>query len=383
MIDRDAIDSSQEHIVFVVNNYLPSVGGVEHHVSHLAYWLEKLGSRASVISIDNVLPSGVENGIPVLRIKGTPAIGGVLAFPWFGASRRIRKHLRESGATLISVHTRFFPMSYIGVLAARRLGIPSLLTEHGSDSVRGVNPLVSLASKLVDRTLGQSTIKKATKVLGISEGSVQFINKLAKVRASVFHNAIDVDQFIPQRSSPERCLPKLVFVGRLVPGKGWQKALEVAEQLADKIPDIQLHIIGDGPDRENLELQIANSPRLSQVSHVHGYLQAHEISKILQFGLLLNPTNLAEGFQTTLLEAIASNAKIISTPVFAAIHLASIGADIKIIAEDSADHWAKAAEASLTTPLMTPDAEMIKSFDWSLRSAEYLSIVESLLQRRD
>jgi glycosyltransferase involved in cell wall biosynthesis len=151
--------------------------------------------------------------------------------------------LADTSVTAISTHTRFFPMSLIGVRLAKKLGVPGIHTEHGSAAVKGVSPVVALASNLVDRTMGRLVLRGATRVLCISEGAREFVRDLAGVNGEVFHNAIDTAAFSGAGAdSPER-RTRLVYVGRIVPGKGWDLALATAEQFASDHPEMELHIV--------------------------------------------------------------------------------------------------------------------------------------------
>jgi hypothetical protein len=72
------VPDSAQHIAFVVNNYLPSVGGVEFHVAALANQLASSGARVTVFCLDNDTPSELEANPRIVRFKCSPAVGGVL-----------------------------------------------------------------------------------------------------------------------------------------------------------------------------------------------------------------------------------------------------------------------------------------------------------------
>jgi len=264
-------------------------------------------------------------------------------------------------------------MSFVGVRVGRRLKLPVIHTEHGSDYVRGVSPFVGLASKLVDRTLGRYVLKNATTVLAISESAQDFVHRLSGRTATVFHNAIDVHAFA--RSESAVPAKKLVFLGRIVPGKGWERALAVAKDVLASHPGASMHFIGDGAERASLEAAVSQLSFRGRI-HVHGYLRAPEIREVLSDSILLNPTTLAEGFQTTLLEAITAGAAIVSTPVTAAVHLAEQTPAVVVVNEDSDAPWIDATQRFLAEGWPAAPAEFISSFDWSTRGREYVAVLE-------
>ena len=125
-----------QHIAFVVNNYPPRVGGVEKHVGALAAHLVALGHRVTVFTVSDEPGVSVEGGVRVHRLPRRFPVADVIAFPPLGTTRRLASALREQGVTVVSTHTRFFPLTWVGIRAARRAGVPTIHTEHGSDYVR-------------------------------------------------------------------------------------------------------------------------------------------------------------------------------------------------------------------------------------------------------
>ncbi|GAA5229557.1 glycosyltransferase family 4 protein [Arthrobacter cryoconiti] len=365
---------TNHHVAIVINNYPPKVGGLEQHVSMLASTLAKAGTQVTVIALDND-HLGFEDGlVKVHRLRATRTVAGVLSAPLLGTTRQVYELLASQGVTLISTHTRFFPMSFVGIRLGKLLGVPVIHTEHGSDFVRGVSPLVSMASKIVDKTMGRYILRRASAVLAISDGARTFVRRLSGVESQVFHNAIDVAAFQPLAPRTQT-RQRLVFLGRLVPGKGWELALHVAEVLALEYPELEIHFIGDGAERQRLEDQLRTS-RVSAHGTVHGYLGSEEIRDLLTDSILLNPTTLSEGFQTTMLEAIVGRAAVVSTPVSAACYLAELGANVKVVPADEPAHWVQATRDLLAVGWQQPAPEIFKNFDWEGRAEEYLKVAD-------
>lgn len=369
-------DSPAAHVAFVINNYPPKAGGVEFHVAALAGALTRSGVKVTVFTLDRHPGETTEAGVQVIRIRSTKMIANVLSFPYPGTRKLIQKRIQESGVDVISVHTRFFPMTYLGVRVAQALKIPAVLTEHGSDHVRGVSPAIGLASRVVDFTLGRYALRKSSQVLAISEASQSFVWKLAKVPSQVFRNAIDVRRFADKNTAPPS-IKRIVFLGRLVPGKGWKRVLDVAEYLDSQGYDFKVDFIGDGPDYQALESAVSASDVSSRVT-LHGRLSLDEIATCLQGGVLLNPTELAEGFQTTLLEAIACQAAVVSTPVAAARYLKGLGAPIDIVDPEDTAGWNERTRDLLEMQDFGSSVELLSQFDWEVRGREYTDIVNAV-----
>ncbi|WP_158253059.1 glycosyltransferase family 4 protein [Cryobacterium sp. Y62] len=365
----------QQHILFVVNSFPPRVGGIERHIADLADELVRQGHRATVVTLAEVSGVTTENGITVHRLRRHFPVASVMSFPALGTARRLRQQFAHAGVTAISTHTRFFPMSWVGVAAGRRLGVPVLHTEHGSDFVRGVSPLIGLASRVVDVTVGRQTMRKATSVLGVSEQVIAFVKRLSGVAGTVFYNAINLDGW-ERPDDLHVALRRFVFVGRLVPGKGWDSLLSAAALLAadETVQPFTVEILGDGPDMASLRAQIEQAGLRSCV-RAHGYVSGETVRTYLRDSVLVNPTTLAEGFQTTLLEALAGTCQIVTYNVPGAAQLASEGAPLFIVTEQNPNALATAMRAALDTPKPSYPFEQLKQWSWPQRVQQYLALV--------
>jgi len=369
------ITSEQEHILFLVNSYPPRVGGIERHIADLANEVVRQGHRVSVVTLADWPGTATENNIEVHRLQRHFPIASVMSFPSFGTARRLIRQFRHSGITAVSTHTRFFPMSWMGLRVARGLGVPVLHTEHGSDFVRGVSPLVGFASRAVDVTLGRRTLRGATSVLGVSEQVVAFVLRLAGVKANLFYNAITLEGWDSKdvAPSPHR---RFVFVGRLVPGKGWDRLCAATTLLVNN-PNIEpftVDILGDGPDMPAL-LEEIESRDLNDIVRAHGYVDAESVRTFLHDAVLVNPTTLAEGFQTTLLEALAGGCQIVTFDVPGAAKLAAEGAPIRIVDGRTPEELAEAMESSLRNPAERYPFSLLGEWSWPKRATQYLGLI--------
>jgi glycosyltransferase involved in cell wall biosynthesis len=368
------VTKSRHHIAFLVNNYLPKVGGVERHVGALAAELVHHGHRVTVVALDDEAGDVTENGVRVIRLRRWLRVGDVFSLPVPGATRRISSLLAAEGITVVSTHTRFFPMSFVGIRVARRVAAPVVHTEHGSGFVQGVSALVGAASRLVDRTMGRWVLRRATIVLGVSEGVVAFVERLAKVRAQVFYNAIDL---APWRAAARHRPDRFVFIGRLVEGKGWEVLLEAVRLLRAEggAPECSVELFGDGPQRDRLEAAIAADPVLARSVHARGHAQPPVLAESLARGILVNPTTLSEGFQTSLIEALAAGSQIVSYDVPGVRMLLDDGAPIRIIDDRTPAGLALAMRRAFEDPLTPYRADRLERWGWPRRAEEYLEII--------
>lgn len=370
-VGREASD--ELHIAFVVNNYPPRTGGLEKHVSSLARALVERGVRVTVVCL-GVTPGWREDdGVRVLTLPEHVRIADVLGFPGFGTRRKLTKLLQDIGANVVSVHTRFFSMTWVGGRAAKRAGLPLVHTEHGSGFVAGGSLLIRVASRVVDLTLGRGALRRADQVLGVSQEVVDFVEKLAGVRAHVFHNAIDaVPRPLPAHDDrPEH----LVFVGRMVSGKGWDVVLDVVAGLraSKHAPRVQATLLGDGPEFAAMRAQIA-SRGLESVVHAPGRVSADVVRDTLRGSTLVNPTVLSEGFQTTLLEAIAEEGRVVTYPVAGAHDLRAQGAPVVVTEARDPEELQNAVADVIANPPPLAAPGLIDQWTWTSRVEQFIEV---------
>ena len=115
-------------IAFIVNSYPPRLGGLESHIYHLSVSLAQLGHEVYVLTISDKPGHRQEEGVDIRTDRRHFPIADIISFPALGATRAIARFLREHRIDVVSVHTRFFPMSFVGVRAAHQAGIPVIHT---------------------------------------------------------------------------------------------------------------------------------------------------------------------------------------------------------------------------------------------------------------
>lgn len=341
----------------------------------LARELARSGHEPYVVTLEPTRATRSENGIQVISLRERFRVANILGFPSLGTRRALSRFLRAEGIEVVSVHTRFFPMSYLGVRAARSVKLPVIHTEHGSDHVVSNSPIISLASRLVDLTLGRWVLRHADEVLGVSESAVAFVKRLANIDARVFYNAISAPEFEPTHW-PNR-IESLVFVGRLVPGKGWEAFLDCISELRRRRVSVSGSMIGDGPDIEEAREKVRQLG-LDSIVTVHGRLPQSAVRAALRGATLINPTVLAEGFQTTLLEAIAEGGRVITYPVPGATTLRDQGAPVLITDAKDTAALIQVVAARSKHAWRPASAGLIKDWTWPVRAVSYAEICAAL-----
>ncbi len=147
-----------------------------------------------------------------------------------------------NGVTHVSVHTRFFPATWLGLSVARDIGLPTVLTEHGGGPVETGSPPSGSPLERWTHPRGGGHSGRLIAFSAVSSRSADFVAHLSGRPATVVGNGIDVDWWQGGDRAADRA--RLVFVGRLVPEKGWAEFLEVLSACPPQFDGV---IAGSGP----------------------------------------------------------------------------------------------------------------------------------------
>ncbi|WP_172192241.1 glycosyltransferase family 4 protein [Actinomyces faecalis] len=364
-------------IAFVSNTYPPRSGGLELHIHNLAQGLAELGHTVHVLTIspDGAPTSRRDGGVRVLTGGAHLPIAEVISFPSLGTTHHIADYLAREGIEVVSTHTRFFPMSLVGLRAARRAGIPVIHTEHGSGFVASSSPVIAAGARSVDLTWGRYVLRHADRVLAVSPQAADFVTRLSGVEAEVFYNAITPPAGTGRHSDRPT---HLVFVGRVVDGKGWDTFLQSVAALRRSGLEVDGELLGDGADLALARRQAAELG-LGSVVDIPGRVPAAQVRKRLDGATLVNPTVLSEGFQTTILEAIAEGGRVVTFEVPGAQLLREAGAPVAICPERTGESLTSTLRELLVSPPKPAAPELITPWTWPVRARQYSQIVHDVL----
>lgn len=130
-------------------------------------------------------------------------------------------------------------------------------------------------------------------------------------RVRVIHNALEIERPRTQITDlPPFDGHTIVTVGRLVPWKGVDRLLAVVAQL----PNLRLVILGDGPQRRELENLAANR-QLNGRALFMGRVPQAQVGAYLQAADLFVLNSTYEGLPHIVLEAMAAGTPVIATDV--------------------------------------------------------------------
>jgi glycosyltransferase involved in cell wall biosynthesis len=205
----------------------------------------------------------------------------------------------------------------------------------------------------------------------------------------VVHVGIPLAQFTrrePRRRRDE--LPRLLFVGRLVPQKGQAVLLEAVAALRQRGREVELLLAGDGPMRQALEEQAAT---LGIAEHVRflGAVGQEEIPGLYEAASIFCLPSFAEGLPTVLMEALAMELPVISTRINGAPELVNDNVTGLLVTPGRPDELAAAVERLLDDPLLGARlaregrAVVGREFDVQTCARQLQELLGSALQRSE
>lgn len=146
-------------------------------------------------------------------------------------------------------------IGFIGLIFKKRFKIPYHVWVYGGEIIKFgkkkfLLKLLELILKNADRIITNSSY---TNSVFLDFGMER--EKLIKVNPAVdiewFKPGLDINDLIKQYNLEDRKV--IMTVGRLVPRKGNDMVIRALRKVKEKIPDIVYLIVGEGPNKENLE----------------------------------------------------------------------------------------------------------------------------------
>lgn len=201
------------------------------------------------------------------------------------------------------VHTRNWG-GLDGVLAARLAGISAIV--HGEHGWGVIDPMGLKMKRVLIRRFVSVMIKEYTCV---SKQMVQWLRNDIRVKKTVtqIYNGVDFERYSPSKPTATNSGVIIGVVGRLDPIKDHPTLFKAFQVVRKKISDVELLVIGDGPEREKLE-KIAGKG----ITFLGNRRDVPELMKSMDVFVL---PSLNEGISNTILEAMATAVPVIATNV--------------------------------------------------------------------
>ncbi|MGY2075550.1 glycosyltransferase family 4 protein [Blastococcus sp. SYSU DS0828] len=243
-------------IAIVTESFLPQVNGVTNSVVRVCEQLRRGGQQALVVAPG---PGPTEwAGFPVVRtpscsVPGYRGFRVALPFPAMAATFRA---FRPDVVHLASPAV----LGAQGASAAVQLGIPSIAVYQTDLAAYAGRYRLGVAEPAVWRRLAR-VHASASRTLAPSRAAVRQLEEHGVPRVARWARGVDLERFAPSRRDPElhrAWAPE----GELVVGYVGRLAHEKEVGLLDALqglPGIRLVVVGDGPQRRQLERRLGRA----------------------------------------------------------------------------------------------------------------------------
>jgi teichuronic acid biosynthesis glycosyltransferase TuaC len=280
-------------------------------------WFPSRSTRFGDWAVNAMAPGqetrhGIEIEHP--RYPVIPKIGMSLA-PWLlyrAMVPRIEAMLRE-GHRFDAIDAHYiYPDGVAATWLGRRFGLPVVMTARGTD--------VNLIPKFrTPRRLIQGAIRDAAALIAVSAALKEVLVELGAPddKVTVLRNGVETDLFRPpaDREAARGALglkrPTLISVGGLIERKGHHRTIEAMRQL----PEFELIIAGEGPERERLSALITQHALSERVRLLGSYPHT-------QLPLLYGAADASvlassrEGWANVLLESMACGTPVVASNIW-------------------------------------------------------------------
>jgi glycosyltransferase involved in cell wall biosynthesis len=344
-------------VAMVSARALPLMGGIETHVHEVCTRLGAAGVDVTVLTTDRSGELPVEEELPGYRLRrwrAHPRSGDYYLSPG------LARHLRTEDYDIVhvqGVHTLVAPAA---LAAARRAGIPSVLTFHTGGHSSALRELLRplqwrLLAPLLRSTAALVAVcdyerRTFAAVLGDTEGTIRVIR--------------NGSQPLPIDRSAERPegSPLLVSVGRLERYKGHHRILRALPAILAQAPNARLVLVGSGPYEQPLR---ALASQLGVAEHVcicsFGPERRAAMGKLVADADLLCLLSEYEAHPVAVMEALGTGTKALVADTSGLSELGRAGLATTIPLKAPAAQVAATALAVARAPRTPPPA--IPSWD--------------------
>jgi glycosyltransferase involved in cell wall biosynthesis len=313
------------NIISVHNRYLMA-GGEDQVFESEARLLRERGHNVTQVEEQNAYPDSVATKIGM-------AVECVWSRKWH---REFRERLQRERPDVVHIHNLFPRISPSIYYACRREGVPVVQTLHNYRLLCAGAELYR-DGKVCEECLDHGVMRGIR--YGCYQGSklgtaVLTIMVDVHRRARTWTNMVDCyialtefsrNKFISGglpadriRVKPNFVLPDpgmksgagdyALFVGRMVKSKGVPSMLEAWEKLSA----VPLHIVGDGPCKEQIE-SAQQAGKLSSVTYRGRLPRAETLAVMKKARFLVFPSEWYEGFPVTIAEAFACGVPVVAS----------------------------------------------------------------------
>lgn len=306
--------------ILVVSHEFPPIGGGGANACYfLAREYALLGHQVTIVTsaYKNTPKEEVNHNLRIMRVRALRKKEEKSTFLEMftylcSAWCKVQKLARQEKFDICQI---FFgiPSGPIGLYLNKRYQIPYVIRFGGGD-IPGAQKRFSAVYKVLSPMIRAIWSNAATLVAnseGLKQRALQFESRY---QIDIISNGVDNDFFTVKREQSRESSINILFVSRLIQGKGLQYIIPEMGRINKECDQlVRLTIVGDGPYREELERITLESGMSAYVSF-KGKKNKQELYFYYQNADFFILPSESEGMPNVVLEAMAMGLPVIMTP---------------------------------------------------------------------
>jgi len=311
------------NIGIFTDTYYPQVSGVVTSTMILRHELIRLGHNVTIITVTH---PDVEEQEGIIRLPSLPFF--LLPSQRVGMiySRKIMNKIKKLDLDIIHTQTEF-SIGIFGRIVAKRLDIPVVHTYHTmyEDYIHYVSRGIMLKpasqfAKKVSKLYCRDCSAIIVPTIKVKDALQQYglRRHIDVIPTGVNIEPFEKSNFNDQHIRDEKKSfginenePVILFIGRIAKEKSIDVIINSMRELTNRIPDCKLLIVGDGPERENLE-DLTKNLGIEKSVIFAGEKPWAEIGKYYQMGDVFVGASLTETQGLTFAEAMAAQIPVVA-----------------------------------------------------------------------
>ena len=236
--------------VVLTFDFPPRHGGVQRYMERLASSLHAQRHGVCVVAPAQEETAGYDAALPYPVFR-------------FGGASRAEQCVQASRALCrarmiveddFTIAASWLPAGFVAAYTPRRGRRRLTILCHGSELTRAT---------IARRALFGPVFERAETIVAVSSFTAGLLRTAGITRAAVVSGGVDPRAYSPAPAAS----PTILSVGRLVPRKGFDRVLVAIQRLRLEFPDVRYEIVGDGPQRAELEALAQRLGITSCVTH--------------------------------------------------------------------------------------------------------------------
>lgn len=372
--------SAPRRLLLLNYEYPPLGGGAANATYFLARSLVALGHRVTVITsgLGAEESCHLEQGVKVHRLRTGRAapdrstIGDMSRYILAAmrhAPRIAREENCEAAIAFFSI-----PSGLVARWLKLRSALPYIVSLRGSD-VPGHDPTLDRQHALT-RPLRRAVLRRAVAVVANSESLAATSRAADPYPVRIIANGVDCVRFSPAPATPPAGKFRVLFVGRV----HREKNLGLVIEHLPALPQVELHVAGDGAQRAEL---VARAVALRVAERVRwlGWQQKDALPALYRDAHALVNPSLYEGSPNVVLEAMASGLPVVASDTPGNRSVVRDGANGLLFSLDSPDALRAALARLAEDPVLAARlgaagrAQAEREFSWIRTAESYLELL--------